>query len=162
MGKIRKRVYTILDIVNAERLAEIIYDYGSYNHKTHKYERFDTKTFIFKSEEDAYKHLFRQHFSNYMSNERSLQILLLVSELSKTDEDIAYKIFLTEDKKVKTFNHMTVIAYLKENKMFKQAFKAYCDMVAVMGLGKRGKNGKVCFEHFEIEEHPAGTDISKL
>ncbi len=54
------------------------------------------------------------------------------------------------------------MGYLNKNKVFKSAFKAYCDMVAVMGLGRYGNSGKVCFEHFEIEKHPAGTDISKL
>lgn len=109
-------------------------------------------TLQFKNEEEAYKYLLAEHLTNYVSRERSLQILLLVSELSKTDSEIAYKIFLDDKKQPKTINHITLFAYFNKHKMFKQAFKAYCDVVVVMGLGDSRQHRKACFEHFEIVE----------
>jgi hypothetical protein len=148
-GKTRKPIYSILFVPDAEPIRE-------YSWKT------KGNIATFKTEEDAYKHLLLEHFTTWLGRERSLQILLLVSELSKLDPDIAYKIFLNEDKQVKVFNHVTVMGYFTKNKMFKVAFKAYCDMVAIMGLGDKKEKGRVCFEHYELIEHPAGTDISKL
>lgn len=114
-------------------------------------------TLVFKTEEEAYKHLLKSNFASRRSDAGSLQILLLISALSKIDEDIAYKIFLADKNYIKTFNGMTVMAYLNKNKMFKVAFKAYCDAVAIKGLGA-SRNTRVCFEYYEVTEHPAGTD----
>lgn len=158
-GKKRNPFYTILYIPNAEYITTR--EYGDFDYKKYKYKTIMEHLAIFKTEEAAYKHLFEEHFTKWMSRERNLQILLLVSELSKNDPDIAYKIFLDEDKSLKVFNHVTLIGYLKRNNMFKAAFKALCDVVVIRGLG-RDATRKVCFEHYEVEQHSPNTDVSTL
>ena len=117
-----------------------------YNYRHHSYE-----TILFKSEEAAYGYLMRSNMDHYQGRQRNLQILLLVSELSKIDSDIAYKMFLDIHKHIKPYNHVTVYGYLTNNKLNKIAFKTYCDMVAVMGLGSN--SDRICFEHYEVEKH---------
>jgi hypothetical protein len=114
----------------------------------------------FKTESAAYEFMFKSVFTLRSSRIASLVIMLLISELSKDNPQIAYEMFLNEDKDCKPVNHITVNGYLKKHDLWKSAFKAYCNMVAIVGL--TSGLPKFCFGHFDVSEQPAGTNITTL
>ncbi|MCI4435772.1 MAG: hypothetical protein JHC33_03030 [Ignisphaera sp.] len=114
----------------------------------------------FKTEDAAYEFLFRSVFKSRSSKMTSLIVMLLISELSKDNPYIAYEMFLNDNKECKPVNHITVSGYLKKHNLWKSGFKAYCNMVAIMGLASGLP--KFCFEHFDVSEQPAGTNITTL
>lgn len=152
---LKKGFYTILHLPEGKRVSQ--YFWAGLNNSSEEIVQF-------RSEEDAYKYLFQRHMVCYRGRDRDLQLALLLIELREFDSNVGKEMFLLEKSpgkfSVKAFSPVSLFAYLKRKKMFKVAFKLFCDSAGVFGFTRAGH--KICFEHYEITLHPLDTDMSTL